>query len=391
MGIFGSNTMSFLGGVAEGASKEIARQQSSIDSLIKDASSVIMADRLSTRKRRQTKMSDLGDKYNVLKNKGLGDTEIKLVLEQDMYSDIIKYSKLPGMTNTKLNAFVGVTSGSDVNIDKSSLLNYLTRDIVDTDLSNMQLNAGVDTLGALGLRKPIGQTVTDNANFATPKKTINIDDNLSKVSGSMSAVGQRALDTRPKTSTAQFRRQAQSVLAKRYNVELSFVLNVGTGGYDVQTPSTQSAAFQRVMKEATILTEKYDNMVFKDFSMDDSAAIRTLLYGDNQSEIPIIEDKIVNGNKVNKSYKDNKIADLSNDPVLDVSRFKDTSNVVLPTIENEIKKQLSLGASKFPVDIKAKYITFYTTEYIKKNPLAEFKDARAAAIAFVREQLEGKF
>ena len=64
---------------------------------------------------------------------------------------------------------------------------------------------------------------------------------------------------------------------------------------------------------------------------------------------------------------------------------------MLPTIETEIKKQLSLGASKFPVDIKAKYITFYTTEYLNENPLLEFKDARAAAIAFVRQQLEGKF
>ena len=65
--------MSFLGGVAEGAQKEIARQQSTIDALIKDASQVIMADRLATRKRKQTRMSELSDKYNVLKNKKLSE------------------------------------------------------------------------------------------------------------------------------------------------------------------------------------------------------------------------------------------------------------------------------------------------------------------------------
>ena len=46
MSIFGGNLINFLGGVAEGASKEIARQQANMDDIVKTASTVIINDRL---------------------------------------------------------------------------------------------------------------------------------------------------------------------------------------------------------------------------------------------------------------------------------------------------------------------------------------------------------
>lgn len=55
MSIFGGNLINFLGGVAEGASKEIARQQANMDDIVKTASTVIINDRLATRKRKQKK------------------------------------------------------------------------------------------------------------------------------------------------------------------------------------------------------------------------------------------------------------------------------------------------------------------------------------------------
>lgn len=181
MGIFGGNLINFLGGVAEGAQKEIARQQASMDDLVKTASSVIINDRLATRKRRQKRMSELGTQYEFLKNKGLDNRSIKVVMEQGLFEDVVNLSKKRNMTPEKLKSSINIVSGDDIPINKSSLLNYLTRDIVDADITNMSITGGVDTMGALGIRRPIGEQIKARVGAVTPTKTIDIDDKISGV------------------------------------------------------------------------------------------------------------------------------------------------------------------------------------------------------------------
>ena len=390
MGLFGSNTMSFLGGVAEGASKEIARQQSSIDALIKDASQVIMADRLATRKRRQTRMSDLSDKYNVLKNKGLGDKAIKVVLEQDLYDDVLKIAKKPTMTPTKLNSFITVTGGTDVNMNKSSLLDYLVRDIVDTDLSGMKFTGGgVDTLAALGLRKPMGETIQTKVDLVTPKKTIEIDDNLSKITGSLSTRGQRALDTRTKMSSAAFNRGAASVLAKQAGFDLDFVYNAQTQGFDIQTNIEKGDLYKSILEKASELTKEYDKIVYQDFSMDDTEAYDFLLFPEgklNKVDLPNIKTETKD-----KTSDSNVVKDLSSKPKQEIKKNKD--EVKVPTLIESIKNELEKGSTKYPPDLKNKYISSLTLQIMgtidpttKKN--FDFNTARAMAQREVRNRIK---
>tara|TARA_A100001015_G_scaffold307025_2_gene402259 strand:- start:476 stop:1654 length:1179 start_codon:yes stop_codon:yes gene_type:complete len=387
LGLFGSNTMSFLGGVAEGASKEIARQQSSIDALIKDASQVIMADRLATRKRRQTRMSDLSDKYNVLKNKGLGDKAIKVVLEQDLYDDVLKIAKKPTMTPTKLNSFITVTGGTDVNMNKSSLLDYLVRDIVDTDLSGMKFTGGgVDTLAALGLRKPMGETIQTKVDLVTPKKTIEIDDNLSKITGSLSTRGQRALDTRTKMSSAAFYRSAASVLADQAGIKLDFKYNASTGGFDIETDIEKGAKTNEILQKASELTKEYDKIVYQDFSMDDTVAYDYLLFPKGKSIFTNTKTETKD-----KTSDSNVVKDLSSKPKQEIKKNKD--EVKVPTLIQSIKNELEKGSTKYPPDLKNKYISSLTLQIMgtidpttKKN--FDFNTARAMAQQEVRNLIK---
>lgn len=381
MGLFGSNTMSFLGGVAEGASKELARQQSSIDALIKDASQVIMADRLATRKRRQTRMSDLGDKYNVLRNKGLNDSSIKVVLEQDLYDDIIKISKKPGITKDKLNSFVSVTGDTDVNVNKSSLLNYLTRDIVDTDLSGMKFTGGgVDTLAALGLRKPVGETIKAKTDLVTPKRTIEVDDDISKIGGGFTASAQRALDTRTKMSSASFNRSAASVLAKQAGFDLDFRYNTQTGGFDIETDIEKGDLYNTVLEKASELTKQYDKIVFQDFSMDDTVAYDYLLFPEGKlNKVDVSDINLKKGG--GKTSDSNKVKDLSKKPKLEIEKEKE--EVKVPSLVQSIKNELEKGSTKFPVDLKQKYIKRRTQELLDEGK--DLSDARIMAQAEVRK------
>ena len=384
MGLFGSNTMSFLGGVAEGASKEIARQQSSIDSLIKDASQVIMADRLATRKRRQTRMSDLGEKYNVLRNLGLGDSSIKVTLEQDLYDDVIKISKKPGVTKEKLNSFLKVTGDTDVSMDKSSILDYLVRDIVDTDLSGMKFSVGgADTLGALGLRKPIGETIKATTDLVTPKTTINVDDTLSKVTGGFTESAQRALDTRTKMSSAAFNRSAASVLADQVGIKLDFKYNSSTGGFDIETDEEKGVVTNQILKKASELTMQYDKIVFQDFSMDDTVAYNYLLFpeGVNKADLKPYIDTTEGNDKTSDS---NKVGEVPQKPKITIDN--NSKNVNIPTLSDSIKNELEKGSTKFPVDKKQRYITERTIELMKGG--MELNDARALAQTEVRKIIQ---
>ena len=406
MGLFGSNTMSFLGGVAEGASKEIARQQSSIDALIKDASQVIMADRLATRKRRQTRMSDLGDKYNVLRNKGLNDSSIKVVLEQDLYDDIIKISKKPGVTKAKLNSFVGVTGDTDVNVDKSSLLNYLTRDIVDTDLSGMKFTGGgVDTLAALGLRRPVGETIKAKTDLVTPKRTIEVDDNISKIGGSLSQAGQRALDTRSKTSPAAFQRLAQKVLAKQMGVKLDFISDITSPtGYRLQTEEGKEDTYNKVFEAASKLTVEYDQIVFKDFSMDDSAASNYLLYPEGKP-ITIAEINVNNPkNTKDKTSESNVVPEKSVIPsfstilgnnnktdksLFDLKNKKSTSNALdFSLLNNSIKVSTANGLTKISPGEKGDIIQDLVIQLTTNNTSLDQSVAYNMAKKIVSDRLK---
>ena len=380
MGLFGSNTMSFLGGVAEGASKEIARQQSSIDALIKDASQVIMADRLATRKRRQTRMSDLGDKYNVLRNKGLNDSSIKVVLEQDLYDDVIKISKKPGITKDKLNSFVSVTGDTDVNVDKSSLLNYLTRDIVDTDLSGMKFTGGgVDTLAALGLRRPVGETIKAKTDLVTPKRTIEVDDDISKIGGGFTASAQRALDTRTKMSSAAFNRSAASVLAKQAGFDLDFRYNTQTGGFDIDTDIEKGDLYNSVLEKASELTKQYDKIVYQDFSMDDTVAYDYLLFPEGKLNKVDLSNITTKTN--DKTSDSNKVKDLSKTPKLKIE--KENKEVKVLTLVQAIKDELEKGSTKFPPNLKQQYIKRRTQELLDEG--RDLSDARIMAQAEVRK------
>jgi hypothetical protein len=378
LGLFGSNTMSFLGGVAEGASKEIARQQSSIDALIKDASQVIMADRLATRKRRQTRMSDLGEKYNVLRNLGLADSSIKVALEQDLYDDVIKISKKPGVSKEKLNSFVKVTGDTDVSMDKSSILDYLVRDIVDTDLSGMKFSVGgVDTLGALGLRKPIGETIKDTTDLVTPKTTINVDDTLSKVTGGFSESAQRALDTRTKMSSAAFNRSAISVLAAQAKIELDFKQNPISGGFDIITDEEKAEETNAILQKAAELTKEYDKIVFQDFSMDDTVAYDYLLFPEGKLTSATLPNK-------DKTSDSNKVGDTSEKPKISID--KNSKNVNIPNLAEYVKNELEKGSTKFPVDKKQFYITQRTIELMKDG--MDLNDARSLAQIEVRKIIQ---
>jgi len=384
LGLFGSNTMSFLGGVAEGASKEIARQQSSIDALIKDASQVIMADRLATRKRRQTRMSDLGDKYNVLRNKGLNNSSIKVVLEQDLYDDVIKISKKPGITKDKLNSFVSVTGDTDVNVDKSSLLNYLTRDIVDTDLSGMKFTGGgVDTLAALGLRRPVGETIKAKTDLVTPKRTIEVDDDISKIGGGFTASAQRALDTRTKMSSAAFNRSAASVLADQAGIKLDFKYNSSTGGFDIETDEEKGEKTNEILQKASELTMQYDKIVFQDFSMDDTVAYDYLLFP--QGKLTTVDTSDSNPKKGgDKTSDSNKVGDLSEKPKIKVK--EENEEVKVPTLLQAITSELEKGSTKFPPDLKQNYIKRRTQELIDEGK--DVLDARSIAQAEVRKVIK---
>ncbi len=382
MGLFGSNTMSFLGGVAEGASKEIARQQSSIDALIKDASQVIMADRLATRKRRQTRMSDLGDKYNVLRNKGLNDSSIKVVLEQDLYDDVIKISKKPGITKDKLNSFVSVTGDTDVNVDKSSLLNYLTRDIVDTDLSGIKFTGGgVDTLAALGLRRPVGETIKAKTDLVTPKRTIEVDDDISKIGGGFTASAQRALDTRTKMSSAAFNRSAASVLADQAGIKLDFKYNSSTGGFDIETDEEKGEKTNEILQKASELTMQYDKIVFQDFSMDDTVAYDYLLFPEGKSIFTNTKTETKD-----KTSESNKVKDLSPKPKINIKNEEKEEKDKVPTLVESIKNELEKGVTKYPAELKQFYIKRRTQELLNQGK--DVADARIMAQAEIRKIIQ---
>ena len=238
---------------------------------------------------------------------------------------------------------------------------------------------GVDTLAALGLRRPVGETIQAKTDLVTPKRTIEIDDNLSKIGGGFTASAQRALDTRTKMSSASFNRSAASVLAKQAGFDLDFRYNTQTGGFDIETDIEKGDLYNSVLEKASELTKQYDKIVFQDFSMDDTVAYDYLLFPEGKLNKVDVSNITLKTN--NKTSDSNKVKDLSKTPNLKIE--KKNEEVKVPTLVQSIKNELEKGSTKFPVDLKQKYIKRRTQELLDDGK--DLSDARIIAQAKVRK------
>jgi len=391
MGIFGGNLINFLGGVAEGAQKEIARQQASMDDLVKTASSVIINDRLATRKRRQERMSELGTQYEFLKNKGLDNRSIKVVMEQGLFEDVVNLSKKRNMTPEKLKSSINIVSGDDIPINKSSLLNYLTRDIVDADITNMSITGGVDTMGALGIRRPIGEQIKARVGAVTPTKTIDIDDKISGVTGGLSERAKVLLDKTSKMSPAAFRRLATSVLVDRQGGKVTFLLN-SSGGYDMRTEGIQQADLLKAQKRASELTNQYSKIVFEEGgvqsldgfkAMSSPEAVDYLLYPAGMVTKKYLPPANTNLNNIKKKRL---VPDKSETPSFGTIPSLSSQDGT-KTFNQEIKDLTSQGVGKIPANLKAHYIMSRALEIQQNDPSIPATSAYVQAQKEIRDYL----
>ena len=394
MSIFGGNLINFLGGVAEGASKEIARQQANMDDIVKTASTVIINDRLATRKRKQKRMMELGTQYDFLKNKGLDSRSIKLVLEQGLFEDIVTLSKKRNMTPEKLKSSINIVSGNDIPIDKSSLLNYLTKDIIDADLTNLSVTSGVDTMGALGIKRPLGQQIATRVGVIAPSKATDVDPKISGVTGGLSERAKMLLDKSSKMSTAAFRRLATQVLVERAGGKVNFVPN-DSGGYTLRTQGIQQGDVVKAQQRASDLSQQYNKIVFEEGGvsslngfrvMSSPEAVDYLLFPTN-SVVKEFTPSLDNKNTQTLKEKEQKrlAPDVSKTPVFSTLTMGSMDGT--QTFEQQMKSLKEQGVGLFPADAKSHYIIQLATQIQKEKNLPTVKDAYTDAVNEIRKIL----
>mgnify|MGYP003109555568 CR=1 FL=1 len=394
MSIFGGNLINFLGGVAEGASKEIARQQANMDDIVKTASTVIINDRLATRKRKQKRMMELGTQYDFLKNKGLDSRSIKLVLEQGLFEDIVTLSKKRNMTPEKLKSSINIVSGNDIPIDKSSLLNYLTKDIIDADLTNLSVTSGVDTMGALGIKRPLGQQIATRVGVIAPSKATDVDPKISGVTGGLSERAKMLLDKSSKMSTAAFRRLATQVLVERAGGKVNFVPN-DSGGYTLRTQGIQQGDVVKAQQRASDLSQQYNKIVFEEGGvsslngfrvMSSPEAVDYLLFPTN-SVVKEFTPSLNNKNtQTLKGLEKKRIApNVSDKPTFSTLSLGNVGNT--QTFSQEMKSLKEQGIGIFPPASKANYIIKLAMKIQQDKNLPTMKDAYPEAVTEIRKIL----
>ena len=396
MSIFGGNLINFLGGVAEGASKEISRQQAEMSDMVKTASNVIINDRIATRKRKQKRMMELGAQYEFLKAKGLGNREIKIVLEQGLFEDIATLAKKRNMTPEKLKSSINVVGGEDIPINKSALLNYLSRDIVDADLTNLQITGGVDTMGALGIKRPVGEQVKRRVSAIAPKTSTDVDMKIAGITGDLSEKSKMLLDKSSKMSTAAFRKLATTILINRRGGKVNFVPDPISGSYTLRTEGVQQEDVLKAQAEAENLTKKYNSIVFEEggvntvngfTTMSSPEAVQYLLFPNVEVQKEILSPVINNKKETLEQKKKKRIVpDTSQTPQFSNLMSLDSMDGSF-TFSQEVKNLKGQGIGTFPADIKSHYIMTRAAQIQSNNSSIDTNVAWAQATKEVKDYL----
>lgn len=395
MSIFGGNLINFLGGVAEGASKEISRQQAEMSDMVKTASNVIINDRIATRKRKQKRMMELGAQYEFLKAKGLGNREIKIVLEQGLFEDIATLAKKRNMTPEKLKSSINIVGGEDIPINKSALLNYLSRDIVDADLTNLQITGGVDTMGALGIKRPVGEQVKRRVSAIAPKTSTDVDMKIAGITGDLSEKSKMLLDKSSKMSTVAFRKFATTLLINRRGGKVNFVPD-DSGGYQLKTDGIQLKDAVEAAGEANELSKKYNKIVFEEGgvntvngfkTMSSPEAIQYLLFPNVDVKKEFI-DPITNNKKETLEQKKKKRIVPENSQTPQFSNLIGLSSMDGSlTFSQEVKNLKGQGIGTFPADIKSHYIMTRAAQIQSNDSSIDTNVAWAQASKEVKDYL----
>lgn len=395
MSIFGGNLINFLGGVAEGASKEISRQQAEMSDMVKTASNVIINDRIATRKRKQKRMMELGAQYEFLKAKGLGNREIKVVLEQGLFEDIATLAKKRNMTPEKLKSSINIVGGEDIPINKSALLNYLSRDIVDADLTNLQITGGVDTMGALGIKRPVGEQVKRRVSAIAPKTSTDVDMKIAGITGDLSEKSKMLLDKSSKMSTVAFRKFATTLLINRRGGKVNFVPD-DSGGYQLKTDGIQLKDAVEAAGEANELSKKYNKIVFEEGgvntvngfkTMSSPEAIQYLLFPNVDVKKEFI-DPITNNKKETLEQKKKKRIVPENSQTPQFSNLIGLSSMDGSlTFNQEVKNLKGQGIGTFPADIKSHYIMTRAAQIQSNDSSIDTNVAWAQASKEVKDYL----
>lgn len=395
MSIFGGNLINFLGGVAEGASKEISRQQAEMSDMVKTASNVIINDRIATRKRKQKRMMELGAQYEFLKAKGLGNREIKIVLEQGLFEDIATLAKKRNMTPEKLKSSINIVGGEDIPINKSALLNYLSRDIVDADLTNLQITGGVDTMGALGIKRPVGEQVKRRVSAIAPKTSTDVDMKIAGITGDLSEKSKMLLDKSSKMSTVAFRKFATTLLINRRGGKVNFVPD-DSGGYQLKTDGIQLKDAVEAAGEANELSKKYNKIVFEEGgvntvngfkTMSSPEAIQYLLFPNVDVKKEFI-DPITNNKKETLEQKKKKRIVPENSQTPQFSNLIGLSSMDGSlTFSQEVKNLKGQGIGTFPADVKSHYIMTRAAQIQSNDSSIDTNVAWAQASKEVKDYL----